>query len=80
MLTEHLIINLLLILAVAWGLGALFVRFGLPIMLGELLAGIILGPPLLGVVSSSPALQFLADLGIFSPCFTPAWRWTPGSW
>ena len=69
MLTEHLIINLLLILAVAWGLGALFVRFGLPIMLGELLAGIILGPPLLGVVSSSPPLQFLADLGIFFAMF-----------
>jgi len=69
MLTEHLIINLLLILVVAWGLGALFVRFGLPIMLGELLAGIVLGPPLLGVVSSSPALQFLADLGIFFAMF-----------
>jgi Kef-type K+ transport system membrane component KefB len=69
MLTEHLIINLLLILAVAWGLGALFVRFGLPIMLGELLAGIVLGPPLLGVVSSSPPLQFLADLGIFFAMF-----------
>jgi len=69
MLTEHLIINLLLILAVAWGLGALFVRFGLPIMLGELLAGIVLGPPLFGVVSSSPPLQFLADLGIFFAMF-----------
>jgi Kef-type K+ transport system membrane component KefB len=69
MLTEHLIINLLLILAVAWALGAVFVRFGLPIMLGELLAGIVLGPALLGVVSSSPPLQFLADLGIFFAMF-----------
>lgn len=69
MFNEHLIINLLLILTVAWALGALFVRVGLPIMLGELLAGIILGPPLLGAVHSSPTLQFLADLGIFFAMF-----------
>jgi Kef-type K+ transport system membrane component KefB len=69
MLSEHLIINLLLILAVAWAFGALFTKFGLPIMLGELLAGIVLGPPLLGVVQASDPLQFLADLGIFFAMF-----------
>lgn len=63
MITQQLLINLLLILVVAWVLGELFARFGLPVMLGELLAGIILGPPLLGVVTSSPALNLLADLG-----------------
>jgi Kef-type K+ transport system membrane component KefB len=69
MLTEHLIINLLLILCVAWILGSFFARFGLPVMLGELLAGIILGPPLLGMVTASPALDLLADLGIFFVMF-----------
>ncbi len=69
MLNEHLIINLLLILVVAWVFGKVFVRFGLPIMLGELLAGIVLGPPMLGLVHSSDSLQFLADLGIFFAMF-----------
>ncbi len=51
MITHELIFNILLILIVAWILGGFFTRFGLPVMLGELLAGIILGPPLLGIVS-----------------------------
>lgn len=69
MITQHLIINLLLILVVAWFLGSLFARFGLPVMLGELVAGVILGPPLLGLVTSSPALELMAELGIFFVMF-----------
>lgn len=45
MITPELIVSLLLIMCVAWILGTLFTRFGLPAMLGELLAGVILGPP-----------------------------------
>lgn len=41
MITTQLILNLLLILTVAWILGSIFNRFGLPTMLGELLAGVI---------------------------------------
>lgn len=69
MITTSLILNLLLILSVAWVLGSLFSRFGLPAMLGELLAGVILGPPLLGVVLSSDAIELLAELGIFFVMF-----------
>ncbi|MEJ2587422.1 MAG: cation:proton antiporter [Deltaproteobacteria bacterium] len=69
MITTELIINLLLILSVAWVLGSFFSRFGLPAMLGELLAGVILGPPLLGVVMSSDAIELLAELGIFFVMF-----------
>jgi Kef-type K+ transport system membrane component KefB len=69
MITEHLILTLLLILCVAWIFGSIFARFGLPVMLGELLAGIILGPPLLGMVTASPALDLLAELGIFFVMF-----------
>ena len=65
MITEHLIVNLILILAAAWGLGMLFARFGLPVILGELLAGLILGPPLLGIVTASEPIELLAELGIF---------------
>jgi len=69
MLTDHLIINLLIILAVAWPMGALFIRMGLPIMLGQLVTGLLLGPAVLNIVSPSEALTFLADLGIFFAMF-----------
>jgi len=65
MITEHLIINLILILTAAWFLGRVFARFGLPVVLGELLAGIILGPTLLGIISTSEPIELLAEFGIF---------------
>jgi Kef-type K+ transport system membrane component KefB len=69
MITPKVIINILLILTVAWGLGSLFSRFGLPVMLGELLAGVLLGPPLLGVVTPSDSLELIAEWGIFFVMF-----------
>lgn len=65
MITEHLIVNLILILTTAWFLGRVFARFGLPVVLGELLAGLILGPPLLGIISTSEPIELLAEFGIF---------------
>ncbi len=65
MITGHLIVNLILILTVAWFMGRIFARFGLPVVLGELLAGIILGPPLLGIISASEPIELLAEFGIF---------------
>ncbi|MFQ5353614.1 MAG: cation:proton antiporter [Thermodesulfobacteriota bacterium] len=65
MLSEGLIINLILILTVAWFMGTLFVRFGFPVILGELLAGLILGPTLLGLVSTTEPLELMAEFGIF---------------
>ena len=61
----RLIINIVLILLVAWVLGNLFQRFRMPRLLGELLAGLVLGPPLLGWVQPREAMSVLADLGIF---------------
>ncbi|MBW2466099.1 MAG: cation:proton antiporter [Deltaproteobacteria bacterium] len=69
MLTDHLIISLLIILTVAWPMGALFVRLGLPVMLGQLLTGLLLGPAVLNVIHPSGAISFLADLGIFFAMF-----------
>jgi Kef-type K+ transport system membrane component KefB len=69
MLTDHLIINLLIILAVAWPMGALFVRMGLPVMLGQLVTGLLLGPAVFNIVNPSEAITFLADLGIFFAMF-----------
>jgi Kef-type K+ transport system membrane component KefB len=69
MITPKLIINLLLILVAAWVLGSFFSRFGLPVMLGEMLAGVVLGPPLLGIVTASPAIELIAEMGIFFVMF-----------
>ncbi len=69
MLTESLIIDLLLILLVAWIFGRAFERLQLPSMLGEILAGLILGPPVLGLIEPSVSLEFLAELGIFFAMF-----------
>lgn len=44
-------------------------RFGLPVMLGELLAGVILGPAWLGIISATEPLGLLAELGIFFAMF-----------
>ena len=56
---EFSILNLLLVLLVAWLAGLLASRLGYPSVLGELLAGIVLGPPLLGWLSGSEALTIL---------------------
>ncbi len=53
----------------AWVLGFLFSRVGLPMILGEMLAGVILGPTLLGIVTPSHALEMLGELGIFFVMF-----------
>ncbi|MCL4501227.1 MAG: cation:proton antiporter [Deltaproteobacteria bacterium] len=61
----EIIINIVLILLVAWLFGDLFRRLGMPRLLGELLAGLILGPPLLGWIQSREGMTILADLGVF---------------
>jgi Kef-type K+ transport system membrane component KefB len=68
-ITPQFIVDLLLILTVAWALGSLFMRFGLPVMLGELLAGVILGPALFGLIAPTEPLELLAELGIFFAMF-----------
>jgi len=68
-ITQHLIVTLILVLAVAWIFAALFARFGLPVILGELVAGFILGPSVLGVVTSSAPLELMAEFGIFFGMF-----------
>jgi Kef-type K+ transport system membrane component KefB len=68
-ITPQLILSLLLILAVAWTLGSVFSRFGLPAVMGELLAGVLLGPPILGLVTPSPAIELVAEFGIFFVMF-----------
>jgi Kef-type K+ transport system membrane component KefB len=69
MITPELIVSLLLILAVASILGLVCSYLGLPVMLGQLLAGVILGPAILGAVTASPPIEMLAEWGIFFVMF-----------
>ena len=57
--------NLLLIMVIVWGTGVLFRKMNLPILLGELLAGLIFGPALFGVFQDNETIHILAELGIF---------------
>ncbi|MFP4591152.1 MAG: cation:proton antiporter [Halobacteriales archaeon] len=59
------LLNLLLVLVVAWIGGLVVERVGYPALLGELLAGVIFGPPLLGLLHPSEVLEILAELGVF---------------
>jgi Kef-type K+ transport system membrane component KefB len=69
MITPQLMISLLIILVAAWIVGSIFARYGFPFVLGELLAGVLIGPPLLGLVGPSPAIELLAEFGIFFVMF-----------
>ncbi len=66
---SHFLLDLLLVLSGAWALGYLAQWLGLPVMLGELLAGFLLGPTVLGWIHPSEALHLLAELGIFFAMF-----------
>ncbi len=76
----EIIFTILFILTVVWVVGLLFEKFGQPLILGELLAGLVIGPPVLGIVGErgvkeglmgnpvfewTPALDTLAKLGMF---------------
>ncbi len=56
---------ILLIMTVVWGVGMLFRAIKLPLLLGELLAGLIIGPAVLGWVHETEAIKILAEFGIF---------------
>lgn len=59
------LVNLLLVLTLAWLFGALAERVGYPAMMGEILAGIVFGPALLGLLGSTEVIEILAELGVF---------------
>ncbi|MFC1532964.1 cation:proton antiporter, partial [Thermodesulfobacteriota bacterium] len=77
-MSSELIVSLLLILTVSWILGYIFSLFGLPVLLGELMAGVILGPPILGVISYSPSIELIAEFGIFFVMFHTGMELDPG--
>ena len=60
-----LITSILILLAVAIGLGEVFNLIGLPEIVGPIIAGIILGPLILGFVTPSPELSTISSLSLF---------------
>ena len=57
--------TLLLIMVVVWTMGMIFRALKLPLLLGELLAGLIFGPALLNLFHETEMIKILAELGIF---------------
>lgn len=60
-----LITSILILLAVAIGLGEVFNLIGLPEIVGPIVAGIVLGPLILGFVTPSPELSTISSLSLF---------------
>ncbi|UTF53050.1 cation:proton antiporter [Natronosalvus rutilus] len=59
------LLNLLLVLTLAWIFGLLVERVGYPALMGEILAGILFGPALLGLLHPSETLDVFAEFGVF---------------
>ncbi len=57
--------NILFLVAVAWSVAIFLERFRVPLIIGELVAGIIIGPAVLGIIHPSPEIEILASLGMF---------------
>lgn len=70
MAVEQFIISLCLILFCGKLFGSLFERFGLPAVVGEILAGLLLGPTLLNYIAPHPTLAVLAELGVILLLFS----------
>lgn len=58
----YLDLFLILIATIALGLGAQ--RIGLPVVVGQLLAGVLLGPSLLNIVQISHSIDLMAEIGV----------------
>jgi Kef-type K+ transport system membrane component KefB len=57
--------NILFLVAIAWSVAIFLERFKIPIIIGELVAGIIIGPAVLNIIHPSPEIEILASLGMF---------------
>lgn len=57
--------QLLILMVVIWSVAMVLQYFGIPTIMGELLAGIIIGPAVLGLIQPSEMIETFAQLGIF---------------
>lgn len=68
--TTQVLLQLFLMFAAAKLLGAVFMRFRQPAVIGEILAGVILGPYVLKIVSPSELTMGIAEIGVIILLFT----------
>jgi Kef-type K+ transport system membrane component KefB len=84
MLLSKVLIDLAIILVVAYIVGAMLARIGQPAVIGQIIAGILLGPTLLGLAPGNPsatlftpsavtALTVIGQLGLSVFMFTIGW-------
>jgi Kef-type K+ transport system membrane component KefB len=52
-------------MSVVWLVAVILRRFGIPTIMGELIAGVVLGPAVLGWIHPSETIEVLAEIGIF---------------
>ena len=64
MISEHLLLNIAIILLAAFFSGLLFRRFNQSIIVGYLLSGILIGPYGLGVIKTPDQIEVLSEIGI----------------
>ncbi len=58
-------VPLMIVLSLAFLVPVILARFRrLPVVVGEILAGLIVGPSILGLVADGPILTFMADIGL----------------
>ena len=62
--SEHILLNIAIILLSAFLGGLLFRRFNQSIIVGYLLSGILIGPYGLGIIKSSDQIEILSEIGI----------------
>lgn len=77
-----MLLDLALLVGLAWGAGALVGRLGYPPVLGELAAGVLFGPPVLGVfgpVEAGGIVEGLATLGVILLMLLAGLRADPAS-
>ncbi len=61
---HEILLIIALILFLARLFGSIFSRFGVPSVIGEIVAGLVLGPSLLGIVEPNEVLKLLSEIGI----------------
>ena len=62
---DHSFFILLFVMVVVWSVAICLERFRIPLIIGELLAGVIIGPACLDLVRFTPEIKTLAELGMF---------------
>ena len=65
LLIQQPIFNVLFLVTVAWAVAVFLERFKIPIIIGELIAGIIIGPSVLNLINPSQGIELLSSLGMF---------------